>query len=697
MRKLSILSLKIIIPSLIVVLLGVAGILVFILNGFNTEYVSISTKYIHTLTDNYSKQIESKMASSLSTGETLSRAIEAMIENGNPSRDEVLALVARILGAHEELVGIGVGFDDNAFDGRDSDYIGAEHSNETGRFVSYTFRNDNEIEHTTLIGYDDPGPDGTWYSVPKQTNQTYVTDPYWYEVGDTKYLIFTCVAPILNKDGNFIGMVGFDTRIDLINSIVENAQLFDNGYLSLISPNGTLAYYPDVALMGRTYSDVFPEALSNSIDNLYENGKTDDVEDVSAYLDSISSFTFAPIEVGLSGGKWVVMTAVPVNEISKVTNRGNRLAIISGIILAFVIIIILTIILNRVVLRPIRLLKKASDEMAEGSLDISIPNKKHDELGKLAENVEATSRTLRSYVNDINDTLGELSKGNMAVDLKTDYLGDFAPIKIAIISITDYLNSALTQLNLSSGQIFTQAKQMSGGAQTLSSGAMQQSTVVVQMAGKIDDFAVQFKKIANAAVEATDKVIVVGNEVSDCNNQMQNMLSAMDEISVASGEIRMIIKSIEDIAFQTNILSLNAAVEAAREGTAGKGFAVVADEVGALAAKSGEASRNTAALIDRSLDAVEKGVKIANDTAESLLNFTKGVYVISEAIQDISQASMGQDESISNVVASVNQISTVAQSTSAAAEESAAISNELASQVKILDELVSKFELKNSN
>lgn len=184
--------------------------------------------------------------------------------------------------------------------------------------------------------------------------------------------------------------------------------------------------------------------------------------------------------------------------------------------------------------------------------------------------------------------------------------------------------------------------------------------------------------------------------MTESNKKMQDMIGTMLDISTSSSQIGKIIKTIEDIAFQTNILALNAAVEAARAGAAGKGFAVVADEVRNLASKSAEASKNTSVLIESSLKAVENGTRIADDTAKSLLSAVSGARTVTEYIDRISQASTEQSQSIVHVTLGIDQISSVVQTNSATAEESAAASEELSGQAQMLKDFVSRFRLKDS-
>ena len=694
MKKISRLGLKIVVPTLVAIVVAILLIIAVIINIYGSGYMSVSSNYINTLTENYSKQIENKMALTLNTAETLGRSIEAMVDRDDATREELLNLVATVLKEHDELVGIGVGFEPNVFDQNDAENKGKKHSDSTGRFVPYTFIEDGKTDYTILVGYDDLGPDGSWYSVPKATNMSYVTDPYWYEVGSEKYLIYTCVAPILNHNGKFIGMVGFDTKVSALHDIVEGANLFDSGYMALLSPDETIAFHPNEESLGKHGKDYFPADIYSLIQTVRSNGIMSETEAMSPYSNEKSRFTVSQINVGETGDGWTVITIVPLSQINKVQNYSNTAAIVATVIITVILAIILSIILGRLVLRPVRMVKKATDEMANGMLNIDIPYKSNDEFGELVTNLENTSKKLLSYVNNISNTLGEISNGNMSASIDVDYIGDFIPIKTAIQKITDYLNSTLLQLRQSASQISAGSANVNTRAMMLSQGSIEQAGAIEELSVVIDDIVEHFSTTAIDATHANERANSVAEEATEGNRHMENMLVAMDEINKSSGEIRNIIKSIEEIAFQTNILALNAAVEAARAGAAGKGFAVVADEVRNLAAKSATASNDTANLIDLSLTAVDKGVGIANETASALRGVTVGINEVKETINEISQASNNQAAAVSQVVSAVDKISDVVQTNSASAEQGAAASEELSSQAVFLDDMISKFKLK---
>ena len=347
--------------------------------------------------------------------------------------------------------------------------------------------------------------------------------------------------------------------------------------------------------------------------------------------------------------------------------------------------------------RPVQELESAAKKMARGELKVDIQYQSKDELGSLAESMREVTTKVSYYMGEITDAMSQLANGDLNVKNRETFLGDFRPVQLAIRQLIGSLNDTLSQINQSAEQVSSGAEQVSGGAQELSQGATEQASSIEQLAASINEISSQVQNNASNAREANEKALQTGDELTQSNQRMEQMVHAMDEITASSNEIGKIIKTIEDISFQTNILALNAAVEAARAGEAGKGFAVVADEVRNLASKSAEASKSTSALIANSLQSVENGAKIADETAQSLLTAVENAKQVTEMVERITQASAEQATAVEQVTQGIDQISSVVQTNSATAEESAAASEELSGQAQMMRQLVGQFKLKETS
>lgn len=365
-----------------------------------------------------------------------------------------------------------------------------------------------------------------------------------------------------------------------------------------------------------------------------------------------------------------------------------------GLVAIFQITIILYV--NKRIINPILQIRDNMLKMAQGEFDSENNVEKDEtEIGRLAFAMENTKVRTANVVEDINYMMGELAEGNFTAESKEkiNYIGVYKSILEALNSLRGKQSNMLSQVDVVADQVLNGSEQLSNGAQALAQGAIEQASSTEALQAVIDDISQKIEMNTERIVNATHLVENTGKEVLSGNEKMSEMLQAMKDISEKSNQISNIIKTIDEIAFQTNILALNAAVEAARAGSAGKGFAVVADEVRNLASKSAVAAQNTTDLIANSISSVEKGAKLADETAASLEVVTTNAEEIVKIINEIKSESEAQSADISQIVGSVGQISSVVQTNSATAEESAAASEELLGQATALKDLVGQFRL----
>ncbi|MBC3804299.1 HAMP domain-containing protein [Acetobacterium fimetarium] len=345
--------------------------------------------------------------------------------------------------------------------------------------------------------------------------------------------------------------------------------------------------------------------------------------------------------------------------------------------------------------KPIQEIMSVMDAISNGNLQARITDNYKGDVEILTETVNSTAMLLDAIVSEITEKIGQLSQGNLDIDHATAFKGDFVTISNAINVIIDSLNDIMGEINTASEQVASGSGQVSAGSQSLAQGSTEQASSVQELTASIAEIADQTKKNAVDANKARELADTVKVNAAKGNAEMSSMQSSMVAINQSSEDISKIIKVIDDIAFQTNILALNAAVEAARAGQHGKGFAVVAEEVRSLAARSADAAKETTSLIEGSIDKVQEGTKIANDTAAALDDIVEGIEKVTTLVGNIAIASNEQASGIAQIDTGVEQVAQVVQQNSATAEQSAAASEELSGQAELLKQMVGTFKIRS--
>ncbi|MCG2729158.1 MAG: methyl-accepting chemotaxis protein [Acetobacterium sp.] len=344
--------------------------------------------------------------------------------------------------------------------------------------------------------------------------------------------------------------------------------------------------------------------------------------------------------------------------------------------------------------RPLAEVAEVITGISGGNLKAAVYGQYEGKFDELKQSVNNLGSRFTGMIGEISTITNQIGNGNLDIENIQAYHGDFANISNALNTIIETLNDLLGDINLAAEQVNSGANQVSDGSQSLAQGSTEQASSVQELTASIVEIAEQTKNNAVDANKAKELAAAVMEYAVKGNHHMTEMQTSMTEINQSSKDISKIIKVIDDIAFQTNILALNAAVEAARAGQQGKGFAVVAEEVRTLAARSADAAKGTTALIEGSINKVQTGTRIADETANALREIVDGIKKTSDLVGNIATASNEQATNITQVNVGIDQVAQVVQHNSATAEESAAASEELSSQAEMLKAMINQFKLR---
>jgi methyl-accepting chemotaxis protein len=616
---------------------GIGILLGTILNSSRKQIAVLINSEMKNLANYEASQIGLWLESPFSIARSLAQAMEAYEEiEVRERRNFYNILLKQITEANPRLATVWTIWEPNALDGLDAEYANTYGTDATGRFIPSWTMTETGAEAEAAVGYEEDGAD--FYFLALRSGNETVTEPFFYPINGVDTLITSLVVPI-KKNGRAVGVAGVDIALSGIQSVVEGISPYEGSIAAVFTNNGLVAGHFDPSRLGKsmfvTEANIVGDYMNDFV-NAIKTGSpytfSSDFEN-NGTREQITIFS-SPLSIGRTTTPWALAIGIPPGIINAPVLRMLRLSVIISVVMLLVIAAA-AFVIARSISNPLKLIMTVVTGLGEGDLTGQLDIRRKDELGDMAGVFNGTVEKIRALVRTIKDQSAALF--NIGNELSSNMTETAAAINEITANIQSIKSRVINQ-SASVTETNTTMEQITVNIDRLNTQVDKQTASVSKSSSAIEEMIANIQSVTATLAKNTENVKNL-MEASDVGrNGLQEVSTDIQEIARESAGLLEINAVMENIASQTNLLSMNAAIEAAHAGEAGKGFAVVADEIRKLAESSGEQSKTISTVLKKIKDSIDKITRSTDEVLNKFEAIDGGVKTVSEQTENIRNA-----------------------------------------------------------
>ena len=601
------------------------------------------------------------------------RALAAILTNIDRAlppierRTMVNYMLHSILEQNPSYMGSWAVYERNTLDGLDDFYANTPESDETGRFISYFTQAEGQIEFHVLRSYNDPGPAGDFYFTSYKSGKEAVVEPYVYPIDGVPYLLTSVTVPIM-RDNRVIGVVGVDIELSEVQKMTSGLKPFGDGGTGIFSHQGFILAHPDTSRLGKNVAETEAAMVGDQLGALMSairNGHDFSANVFSSDHDANMILTTRSFTVGNSDTPWTAASIVPASTVQAPVRHMAILSIILGVVILGIITVIILIV-ARSITAPLRSIEKIFVTIGEGDFTPTLEVNSKDEVGNISRSLNTTLEKIRRLIKIIKNEASELD--GIGSELATNMRDTASAITQITSNVQNIKGRALNQ-SASVAQTNATMEQITANITKLNNQVEKQSGSVSQSSSAVEEMIANVQSVTQTLGKNVENVngLTSASEVGRAG--LQGVAADIQEIARESEGLMEINAVMENIASQTNLLSMNAAIEAAHAGEAGKGFAVVADEIRKLAENSSEQSKTISAVLKKIKGSIDKITRSTGNVLEKFEAIDRNIRTVADQEQNIRNAMEEQGHGSKQILEAIGSLNDITRHVKLESEE----------------------------